>query len=60
MEEKELEGMKSEMGKLAEHLEMLDIDIDSQVVAEILHDLSEGKTTAGIIDTYGLIDEDGV
>lgn len=60
MEERELEGLKREMGKLAEHLEMLDIDVDSQCMAEILTNLIHGKTAESIIDAYGLIDEDGV
>ncbi len=60
MGERELDGLKNEMARLAEHLECIDVDLDSEVVADVLTDLAEGKTAAHIIDRYGLVDEEGV
>ncbi len=61
MEERmELEGIKREMAKLAEHLDTIDVDLDSEVVADVLTELSEGHTADAIIDRYGLVDEEGV
>jgi hypothetical protein len=58
MGERELEGLKSEMEKLADHLDCLNADIDAECVADILSDLSSGSTAATIIEKYGLIDDE--
>ncbi len=56
MEGRELEGMRSEMEKLAEHLEGFGDELDTEVVAGILRELAAGHTAAAIIVEYGLID----
>ena len=55
-EENELAGLKDEMEKLAEQLENLGDDIDTEVIASMLRLLSNGHTAASIIEEYGLID----
>ncbi len=56
----ELEALKQEMGKLANHLEAIDVDIDSVAVSCILGQLLDGHTSSSIINEFGLIDEAGV
>lgn len=56
MDERELEGIKREMEKLAEHLEGFGDEIDTDVVAGILRELAAGHTAETIIKEYGLID----
>lgn len=56
MDERELEGIKREMEKLAEHLEGFGDELDTEVVAAILRELAAGHTTEAIIEEYGLID----
>lgn len=53
-EEKELEGMKREMGLIADCLDELGDDLDASAVAEILRGLAEGETAESIIAAYGL------
>jgi hypothetical protein len=55
MDERELNGMKDEMEKLAEHLENLGDELDTEVVASMLRLLVHGHTAAAIIEEYGLI-----
>lgn len=57
---RELEGIKEQMSLLAEEMEKLDVDLDSQVVADILTELSEGKRAEYIIERYGITEESGV
>lgn len=54
---RELEGLKREMDKLAQHLEADVGDIESEVVSGILHKLSEGETATSIINEFGLVSE---
>lgn len=54
MEEKELEGIKSELGKLADLLEDSNEDLDGGVIAEILRDLANGDTAETIVGAYDL------
>lgn len=58
-EEKELEGLKREMLDLAELLENLGDELDTEVVASILRQLTEGRTATQVADEYALMD-DGV
>ncbi len=60
MPERELDGLKNEMTKLAEHLESVDTDLDSQTIADILTELVDGRTAEHLISRYGIIDEQGV
>jgi pyruvate formate-lyase activating enzyme-like uncharacterized protein len=57
---RELEGIKEEMRALAEVLDSMDVDLDSQVVADLLEDLADGKTSAYIVQRYGIHEESGV
>lgn len=57
---KELEGLKEEMRALADHLEILDVDLDSDVVADVLSELADGKTAEYLIAHYGIVEESGV
>lgn len=54
---KELEGMRREMEKLAQHLEADIGDIESEVVGGILTKLLEGETATSIINEFGLVSE---
>lgn len=56
-EERELEGLKREMEKLAQHLEADIGDLESEVVSGILFSLLEGKTATSIIGEFGLVSE---
>jgi hypothetical protein len=58
MGERELDALKSELETLADHLDGLNADIDAECVADILSDLAHGATAAGLIDKYGLIDDE--
>lgn len=58
-EERELDGLKHEMEKLAQHLEADVGDIESEVVSGILCMLLEGHTATNIITEFGLVTEDG-
>lgn len=59
-EEKELEGLKREMQKLADELGLLDGDslMDPDSVGEILLALLEGTTADSIIEDFGLVSDD--
>jgi hypothetical protein len=59
-EVRELEGLKTEMDKLAIHLEELDADIDADAVSGIMRALLVGHTAEKIIEDYALEDEDGL
>lgn len=59
MAEKDLEALRDEMTKLAEHLDTLDEDLSVEAVASILIYLVEGKTAETIIEDFGLIHEIG-
>lgn len=54
MGERELEGIKSEMGKLADMLEDSDEDLDAGAVADILRELSGGMTADAVVAEFGL------
>lgn len=56
-EERELEGLKREMEKLALHLEADIGDLESEVVSGILRLLLEGHTAVSIIKEFGLVSE---
>jgi hypothetical protein len=53
-EERELEGLKREMEKLAECFANMGDDIDTTAVGEILMGLTQGETAEHIIESYGL------
>lgn len=55
MEERELEGIKREAEKLAEHLECMGDELDTEVVAGIIRELVAGHTADSITITYDLI-----
>jgi len=57
---RELEGIKEEMRALAETLDSMDVDLDSQVVADLLEDLVDGKTASYVVERYGIHEESGV
>jgi hypothetical protein len=52
--ERELQGMKWEMEKLADCLEELGDDLDSEALAGILRALVSGETAQHIIADYAL------
>lgn len=56
MEERELAGMKDEMEKLAETLENLGDELDTEVVAAVLRLLAAGYTADRIIAEFCLVD----
>lgn len=56
-EERELEGLKREMEKLAQHLEADVGDLESEVVSGILRLLLEGFTATHIIKEFALVSE---
>lgn len=56
----EHELLRSEMEKMAEHMESLDHELETDDVAGILRCLLDGWTVAGIIEEYDLQPEDGV
>lgn len=54
MEEKELEGIKTEMGKLADLIENSGWEFEAETLAEILRDLVAGDTAIHIISNYSI------
>ena len=53
-EERELEGLKREMEKLADCLNDMGDDLDSAAVGDMLKSLINGATAETIIEDFGL------
>lgn len=57
-EERELDGLKREMEKLADHLAALEgLTIDGDAVGDILRELMAGATAVTIIGEFDLVTE---
>lgn len=52
----ELDGLRTEMERLAEAIEDLEDEVDTEVVAGILRLLAHGHSASAIIEEYGLVD----